>query len=88
MNASSIIGLLGILMTVGLGWFVYIRTGKVMRRINAVLIARMELPEYKQVLRLIDDIEKTGTKRGTIRQRPNGNWSIHWEPGEAIEHKM
>jgi hypothetical protein len=85
---SIILGALGIAATVGLGLWFYVRTGKVIRRVNAILTARMTPTEYRQALRLVDDIEKTGEKRGTIVQRPNGALAIDWNPGEAVEPKV
>jgi hypothetical protein len=57
---------------------VHVKTGKLLRRINAVLIARVVPTELSQMERLIEDIEQTGEKRGTVVQRPDGTWAIDW----------
>lgn len=79
---GAILAIIGIIVAL----VVYRRTDRILKgmdnilkRIDAILIARMSPSEYKQALRLIDDIQKTGEKRGTIAQRANGVWGIDWD---------
>jgi len=89
MNVVGIIlGVSGIIATGVVGWVFYIRSQKIITRMNAILTAHMSLDEFSAALRLVDDIEKTGTKRGTIAQKPDGTWVIRWNPGEAINFKV
>jgi hypothetical protein len=83
-----ILGVLGIVATAVVGIVFYIRSKKIITRMNAILTAHMSLNEYKAALRLVDDIEKTGTKRGTIAQIPDGTWVIHWNPTEAVDPRV
>jgi hypothetical protein len=76
--AALILAILGIIATILVGWLVHTKTGKLLRRINAVLIARVAPTELSQMERLIEDIERTGEKRGTLVQRPDGAWGIDW----------
>jgi hypothetical protein len=75
---ALILAILGIVATILVGWLVHIETGKLLRLINAVLIARVSPTELSQMERLIEDIERTGEKRGTVVQRPDGTWAIDW----------
>ncbi|MCJ7515453.1 MAG: hypothetical protein MUO89_05750 [Dehalococcoidia bacterium] len=76
--AALVLAILGIVATIFVGWLVHIKTGKLLRRINAVLIARVAPTELSQMERLMEDIERTGEKRGTLVQRPDGTWGIDW----------
>jgi len=76
--AAVVLAILGIIATALVGWLVHKKTSKILRRINAVLIARVTPTELNQMERLIEDIERTGEKRGTIVQRPDGTWGIDW----------
>lgn len=76
--AALIIAILGIVATGLVGWLVHNKTSKLLRRINAILIARVTPKELDQMERLIEDIERTGEKRGTIVQRPDSSWGIDW----------
>ena len=77
-TAAFVLAILGIIATVLVGWLVHTKTSKLLRRINAILIARVTPTELSQIYRLIDDIERTGEKRGTIVQRSDGTWAIDW----------
>jgi hypothetical protein len=76
--AALVISILGIFATILVGWLVYIKTDRILSRINSVLIARIAPAEFSAMDRLIEDIERTGEKRGTVVQRPDGTWSIDW----------
>ena len=76
--AAVVLAILGIIATALVGWLVHKKTSKILRRINAVLIARVTPTELSQMERLIEDIERTGEKRGTVVQRPDGTWAIDW----------
>ena len=76
--AAVVLAILGIVATILVAWLVHTKTSKLLRRINAVLIARVTPTELSQMERLIEDIERTGEKRGTIVQRSDGTWGIDW----------
>jgi hypothetical protein len=76
--ASIILASLGIIATVFVSWLVYTKSGRILKRINAVLIARVTPTELSELNRLLEDIERTGEKRGTVVQRPDGTWGINW----------
>ena len=69
---------LGILATALVAWLVYRKTSKLLNRIRAILIARIAPKELSEMERLIEDIERTGEKRGTIVQRSDGTWGVVW----------
>ncbi|MBE9512951.1 MAG: hypothetical protein IMY77_02700 [Chloroflexi bacterium] len=76
--AALVLAISGIIATALVGWLVHTKTSTLLRRINAVLIARVTPTELSQMERLIEDIERTGEKRGTIVQRSDGTWGIDW----------
>ena len=76
--AAVILAILGIIATALVGLLVHKKTSKLLKRINAVLIARVPPTELDQMERLIEDIERNGEKRGTLVQRPDGTWGIDW----------
>ena len=78
MTIAFVLAISGIIATAFVGWLVHTKTRKVLRRINAILIARVTPTEFSQIERLIEDIERTREKRGTVVQRPDGVWSIDW----------
>lgn len=78
MTIAALVAILGIIATALVGWLVHTKTSKLLRRINAVLIARVTTTELSQMEKLIEDIERTGEKRGTVVQRPDGAWAIDW----------
>jgi len=75
---AVVLAILGIVATALVGWLVHMKTSKLLGRINAVLIARVTPTELSQMERLIEDIERTGEKRGTVVERPDGSWGIDW----------
>lgn len=76
--AAVVLAVLGISATASVGWLVHKKTSKLLRRINAVLIARVAPTELSQMEGLIEDIERSGEKKGTVVQRPDGTWGIDW----------
>ena len=76
--ASIVLASLGIIATIFVSWLVYAKSGKILKLINAVLIARITPAELGEMERLIEDIERSGEKRGTVVQRPDGTWGINW----------
>jgi hypothetical protein len=85
MTLGDVFGIFGIVATVLVGAWFYVLSDKIQKRIeyitkynNAVLIARMSMKEYKEGMRLINDIINTGEKRGTLVQRPSGTWGVDW----------
>ena len=76
--AEIILACLGITATVCVGLLVHTKTKKILKRIEAVLIARVAPEELSAMGRLIKDIERTGEKRGTVVQRSDGTWGINW----------
>lgn len=80
MNIVSIIlGIIGILATLSVAWLVYIKTGKLFKRIEMIQTAEMTVEKYRELLRLVEDGEHTGRKRGTIKQNKDGKWMIEWQ---------
>ena len=75
---SIVLGCVGIIATALVAWLVYNKSSKLFKRIESILIARASKTEYEAVKRLIDDIERTGEKRGTVVQRPDGSWGVDW----------
>jgi hypothetical protein len=75
---ALIVAILGIIATGFVGWWVSNRTNRLLKRIDSILIARTKKEEYSEILRLIGDIEKSGTKRGTVVLRSDGSWGIDW----------
>ena len=78
---AIVLASLSIIVTALVGWLVYKRTAKILNRMKAILIARVTPAEYKEMLRLIEDIERTGEKRGTIVHRSDDTWGINWAQG-------
>ena len=78
--AAIVLALIGISATAFVGRLVHTKTSKLLKRINSILIARIPPEELSAIIRLIEDIEKTGEKRGTISEKPNGKWAIDWTP--------
>ena len=76
--AAVVLAILGIIATALVGLLVHKKTSKLLRLIHAILIARVTPKELSQMERLIEDIERTGEKRGTIVQRSNGTWGVDW----------
>jgi len=76
--AALVLAIFGIIATASVGWLVHKKTSKILNRIKAILIARVTPTELSQMERLIEDIERTGEKRGTIVQRSDGTWGIDW----------
>ncbi|MGB2800117.1 MAG: hypothetical protein WBC82_09800 [Dehalococcoidia bacterium] len=76
--AALIIAFLGLVVTGLVGWLVHNKTSKLLRRINAILIARVTPKELDQMERLIEDIDRAGEKRGTAVQRSDGSLGIDW----------
>jgi hypothetical protein len=76
--AAIVLASLGIIATALVGWLVHTKTSKLLNRINAILIARVTPEELSEMERLIEDIERTGEKRGTVVQRSSGAWGIDW----------
>ena len=76
--AADVLAILGIIATALVGLLVHKKTSKLLRLIKAVLIARVTPTELSQIERLIEDIERTGEKRGTVVQRSDGAWGIDW----------
>lgn len=75
---AVVLASLGIIATMFVSWLVYIKSSKIINRINAILIARVKPSELHEMERLLEDIERTGEKRGTLVQRENGTWGIDW----------
>jgi hypothetical protein len=76
---SLILGIIGILATLSIAWLVYIKTGKLFKRIEMIQTAEMTVEKYRELLRLVEDGERTGQKRGTIKQNKDGKWIIEWQ---------
>ena len=76
--AAIVLAILGIIATALVGWLVHTKTGKILRLIKTLLIARVTPAELSQLERLIEDFERTGEKRGTVVQRSDGAWGIDW----------
>ena len=52
-----------------------------MDSIIAMIVAQMSLDEYSKVERLVEDIERTGHKRGQIVRCKDGSLNILWKQG-------
>ena len=90
--ASVALASFGIFATAFVAWLVHKKTNKllkqidtILRRINAIQVARSTPSELKVLHRLIEDWERTGVKRGTLAQTPGcqckkGTWKIDWTP--------
>jgi membrane protein implicated in regulation of membrane protease activity len=76
--AAIVLAILGIIATALVGLLVHKKTSKLLRLIHAILIARVTPKELSEMKRLIEDIERTGEKRGTVVQRADGTWGIDW----------
>lgn len=76
--AAFVLAILGIIATALVGLLVHKKTSKLLNRIKAILIARVTPAELSEMERLIEDIERTGEKRGTIVQRSDGTWGVDW----------
>lgn len=76
---ALIIAIVGVITTVIVGYLVHIRTRKALRRIDASLIASKSSDEVHQIERLLEDIERAGSKRGKVVQREDGSWGIDWK---------
>ena len=79
--AAIVLASLGIIATALVGLLVHKKTSKLLRLIRAILIARVTPKELCEMERLIEDIERTGEKRGTVVQRSDGAWGIDWVVG-------
>jgi hypothetical protein len=77
--AAIVLAVLGIIATALVGWLVHEKTSELLNRMKAILIARATPQEISAMERLIEDIERTGQKRGTIVQRANGTWGVDWD---------
>jgi hypothetical protein len=77
--AGIILGSIGILATLFVAWLVFKKTGKLFRRIELIQAAEMTVEKYRELLRLVEDGEVTGQKRGTIKQNKDGKWIIEWQ---------
>jgi hypothetical protein len=78
--AGVVLAVLGIAATVFVTVLVDKRTTKMLERINNMQVAEMPQEKYRTVLRLLDDMERSKVKRGTVSQLPNGSWSIDFIP--------
>ena len=76
--ASLVIAIIGVVITIILVVLVDTRTRKTLRRLDAKLIADKSLDEVRQIERLIEDIDRSGEKRGRVVQRKDGTWGIDW----------
>lgn len=76
--AALIVAIIGIVATVIVGYLVHIRTQKALRRIDASLIADKSFDEVHQIERLLEDIERSRSRRGRVVQREDGSWGIDW----------
>ena len=76
--AAFVLAILGIIATGLVAWWVHKKSSKILNRIKAILIARVTPKELSEMERLIEDIERTGEKRGTVVQRSDGAWGIDW----------
>lgn len=73
-----ILASLGILATVFVAWLVDKRTKRLLSHIESIQIADMPPQKYRTLLKLIEDMERSGMKRGTLNQRPDGSWGIDY----------
>jgi len=76
--AAIVLAGLGIIATALVGLLVHKKTSNLLRLIHAILIARVAPKELSQMEKLLEDIERTGEKRGTVVQRSDGTWGIDW----------
>ena len=76
--AAIVLAGLGIIATALVGLLVHKKTSNLLGLIHAILIARVTPKELSEMYRLIEDIKRTGEKRGTLVQRTEGAWGIDW----------
>lgn len=73
-----ILAILGIIVTGLVGWMVHSRTKWLLGRVKNIQVAEMTPEKYRNVLRLLEDMERTGEKRGTVSKRKDGSWGIDY----------
>jgi hypothetical protein len=76
--AAFIISIVSVVATIAVAWLVDSSTNKLFRRMAYLLPAEMSPEKHKAILRLVDDMERTGEKRGTLNQRDDGSWGIDY----------
>ena len=73
---SIIMGILGIVATVLLGWFVYWRTNKAL---IATFMLVSALPGGDAATRIYEDMRKSKQVRGVPYQTKDGKWAVAWK---------
>ena len=73
-----ILAILGIIATGLVGWLVHSRTKGLLKRVQNILVAEMTPEKYRTVLRLLEDMERSRVKRGTVNQKEDGSWGIDY----------
>lgn len=78
-----ILAILGIIATGLVGLLVHRRTKGLLKRVQNIQVAEMPPEKYRTVLRLLEDMERSGEKRGTVSRREDGSWGIDYVIGAA-----
>ena len=78
--AALVVAIVGIGVAAYLTYSVDKRTRVYLARLETILTAEMTPAKYKVLLRLLEDAERSGQKRGTITQNADGNWIVAWAP--------
>jgi hypothetical protein len=76
METAVIIGLVGIAVTIVLGWFVHWRTSKMMVAIFMLITA---LPGGDVATRIYEDMRKSRQVRGVPFQTKDGKWAVSYK---------
>ena len=73
-----LLAITGIFATAFVGWLVDRRTERLLKRVENIQVAEMPPEKYRKVLRLLEDMERSGEKRGTLSQSEDGSWHINY----------